>query len=393
LALKNLHPAHEQRPRRSKLWLWVLLPLLLVAAAEGTARVFVPAKAQETGLREILHTSNGHVTLAPNTTFKAEDGEVRINAVGLRGDLPDESRIKIAVIGGDSVFNGRIANQTRTLCGQLETGSSLNRASTRFQFVNAGLPGMTTETAKDVVKRVLVPAKVEAVVIMVGHADLALIARGGVLPTVSPATTAVTDEPTAPSWSVLWDYLMSSDTAVEQTTSVVNSTNASADELVRDGIKAFAKSLRALVKECRAAKMGVILATEPCVAMSEGAELILARSDTAKSLGLDLVSMARAVENVRSLLGAMADFDRGVKFADLAHMVSEGDTQAVAAGVRAARPPSKEQTFYAAPDAVLGCGLTEAGIGRVAKLIEKVLLDTRIWGAQRNTVSADPIAE
>lgn len=390
VALKHLQP-ETQRPRKRRVWLWiVLIPVVLLAIGEGLARVLVPAKAQESGLSQIISNVDGHLALAPNSTYRAKDGEVRINKFGLRGEVPDSSRIKIAVLGGDSVFNGRIANNQKTLCGILETGLTLNRASNRFQFINAGMPRMTCRDFDDVVSRVLVPEGVQVAVILVGAAELELIMRGGDSGTAAnePPPADASAEP-GRGWSVLWDYL-SGESGAPAVLQSVRVAPIKGDEAIRLGMRKFAEDIRALVDKCRAAKMGVVLATEPCISMSEGTDLVIARNEAAKAMGFDLVSMARVAENVRAILSALAGMDKGVHFADLARMIaSGGDPAGVGAGVLG----SKEASLYSEPDAVLGQGLTEAGIARAARLIESVLIETRAWGMSRMNVSADPVAE
>lgn len=388
MALKHLQPS-AQRPRKRRVWLWiVLIPVILLAIGEGLARVLVPAKAQESGLSQIISSVDGHLALAPNSTYRAKDGEVRINKFGLRGDVPDSGRIKIAVLGGDSVFNGRIANNQKTLCGILETGLTLNRASNRFQFINAGMPRMTCRDFDDVVTRVLVPEGVQVAVILVGAADLELIMRGGKAGD-APNEPQPSDSSVEPGrgWSALWDYL-SSESDGSTVLQSVRVAPVQGDEAIRMGMRKFADDIRALVGKCRAAKMGVVLATEPCISMSEGTDLVIARNEAAKAMGFDLVSMARVGENVRAILSALAGMDRGVHFADLARLIAGGG-EAAGAGALG----SKEASLYAEPDAVLGQGLTEAGIARAARLIESVLIETRAWGMSRMNVSADPVAE
>jgi hypothetical protein len=390
VALKHLQPT-SNGPTKRRVWVWfVLIPVLMLIVGEGLARVLVPAKAQESGLSHLISNDGGHLSLAPNSTFRARDGEVRINKHGLRGDLPDPARIKIAVLGGDSVFNGHIASSQKTLCGVLETGLTLNRSSNRFQFINAGLPKMTCRDFDDVVSRVLIPEKVDVVVLMVGAAELEMIMRGGKPPAARP--TADLQESSVDRgfvWSALWEYL----TAAAGSESVLQTASEApmdGDDAIRQGMKQFGQSMRALVKKCRAAKMGVVLATEPCISMSEGTDLVIARNEAARSMGFDLVSMARVAENVRAILSALAGMDKSVHFSDLARRIS-GDERL--GGETGGMFGSKEKSLYAVPDPVLGQGLTEAGISRVARLIEEVLIETRAWGAQRNTIGADPVAE
>lgn len=382
LALQHLRDDASERPRGRRWWLWVLIPILLVGAAELAVRFAEPKQAQDSQAAGVIRSDGGLLSLQPESSFAAGKDTISINKLGLRGELPDESRIKIAVLGGDAVFNGRIGDRERdsTLTGLLESGLSMNRVSNRFQFINAGVPGLTVSDAKGIVERALLPAGTDLVVLMVGEADLAAIARaGGSVPSVgteAPAPGGLGE------YSALWRLV------VGEGESVSHGPVADVTAL-HTGTRAFSAGLRRFVAACRAAKMGVILATEPGILFSESPGLVQLRNEAAHAIGLDVVSLSSTRERVRSLLQAVADGDRGVHYIDLAREVAMD----AAEGDAPARPTAKEPSFYASRDPVLLGGLTSAGIARAARALEKFLIRSKAWGARRQNISLVPSRE
>ncbi len=384
MGLKHLQPETEApKVRRSKRWLLLLLPLILLLAGEGLARAFGPGKAEPSEAGGVLtRDESGLRTLIPNSSYDAGTGRIEINQLGLRGELPDSSRIKIAIVGGDAVFGGRFANTVETIPGFLETQLTLNRLSNRFQVINAGMPGMNLPAARSVVIGKLLEAEVDAIVLMLGHDQMATIAEAAQLD--GEAAMISHSEPPTPSAmsnSALWRLLFErSDRPVGIKAQKDSNTDPQA---VRVEFAKFASELRKLVKECRAAGIGVVLATEPSVVTSESQELLTKRLDYAARKGLDLGTATRLLADLRAVMGALAGFDDGIWFLDVAKEVATEEDRRT----EMREPVPGEAKLYA-EDRVLGPGLTKAGIERAARALDRFLISAKPWAQKRAAMTA-----
>ncbi len=140
-------------PGRKALFALAPLALLLVVGELGArllgaeeCEAIVP---QATGWETMVGDARYLWRLQPDREFTSPSGTTRINAVGLRTELlPDDPKaddeIRVMITGDSSVFGWGQADG-QTYADQLEAELNRNFGRGRFEVVNLGVPGYSTE--------------------------------------------------------------------------------------------------------------------------------------------------------------------------------------------------------------------------------------------------------
>ena len=173
-----------------KVWISFILAILLLVGAEAAVQTRAYMKGEEEPVKAVdeegIYFFNEEYQLKliqPNIVSDEGYRTVKSNSIGLRSpEISQEKQnneIRVAILGGSSVMGMLNPVNEETISYRLEEHLQSHFNDKKVNVINAGIPGYFLTDQKVMYEKVLVPLKLDLLILYTGFNDVSSYCRDG----------------------------------------------------------------------------------------------------------------------------------------------------------------------------------------------------------------------